>query len=65
MINSSSIAQKINDALLLYSEKLSNWERDYLSNLYQSLINFDQVSEKQITLCAQIFGRHKLPLLLP
>lgn len=65
MINSSLIAQNINDALLLYSEKLSHWERDYLSNLNQTLLNHGQLSEKQITLCAQIFGRRKLPLLLP
>jgi hypothetical protein len=51
---------KINTVLLLHSERLSNWERDYLSNLNQTVINHGQLSEKQLGLFEQILVRRKI-----
>ncbi|KJG14906.1 hypothetical protein UB37_13990 [Photobacterium iliopiscarium] len=60
MTNNLALMNKINTVLLLHSERLSNWERDYLSNLNQTVINHGQLSEKQLGLFEQILVRRKI-----
>ncbi|MEC6795898.1 hypothetical protein VXS03_02390 [Photobacterium sp. S4TG1] len=60
MTNNLALKNKINTVLLLHSEDLTHWERDYLSNLNQTVINCGQLSEKQLGLFEQILVRRKI-----
>ena len=51
---------KINTVLLLHSPCLTHWERDYLSNLNQTVLNHGELSEKQISLFEKILTRRKI-----
>ena len=51
---------KINTVLLLHSDSLTHWERDYFSNLNQTVTNYGQLSEKQLGLFEQILVRRKI-----
>ncbi|KAE8178885.1 hypothetical protein [Photobacterium carnosum] len=60
MTNNIELMNKINTVLLLHSESLSHWERDYLSNLYQTVINHGELSDKQLDLFEKILLRRKI-----
>ena len=60
MAQNIELMNKVNTILLLHAELLTNWERDYLSNLNQTLMNHGQLSEKQLKLLNQILSRRKI-----
>ncbi|MEC6821995.1 hypothetical protein C9I86_00525 [Photobacterium sp. NCIMB 13483] len=60
MTNNLALMNKINTVLLLHSDSLTHWERDYLSNLNQTVTNYGQLSEKQLGLFEQILVRRKI-----
>ncbi|WP_297482383.1 hypothetical protein [uncultured Photobacterium sp.] len=60
MTNNLALMNKINTVLLLHSGSLTHWERDYLSNLNQTVTNYGQLSEKQLGLFEQILVRRKI-----
>lgn len=60
MANNLELMNKINTVLLLYSSFLTSWERDYLSNLNQTVINHGELSEKQLDLFEKILSRRKI-----
>ncbi|WP_163921358.1 hypothetical protein [Photobacterium sp. Alg240-V54] len=62
MAQDTELMHKVNTVLLLHSESLTHWERDYLSNLNQTLIYHGQLSEKQLTLFKQIVTRRKITI---
>ncbi|MCP4956024.1 hypothetical protein AYY19_02315 [Photobacterium aquimaris] len=62
MAQDTELMHKVNTVLLLHSESLTHWERDYLSNLNQTLIHHGQLSEKQLTLFKQIVTRRKITI---
>ncbi|SJZ39882.1 hypothetical protein CZ814_00175 [Photobacterium toruni] len=55
-----ALINKINTVLLLHSECLTHWERDYVSSLNQTLINYGELSNKQIDLFHKILSRRKI-----
>lgn len=60
MTNNLEMMNKINTVLLLHSECLTHWERDYLSNLNQTVTNYGELSEKQLVLFEKILSRRKI-----
>lgn len=60
MAQNTELMNKVNTVLLLHSECFTHWERDYLSNLNQTLINHGQLSEKQLGLFEKILARRKV-----
>ena len=60
MTNNLELMNKINTVLLLHSLCLTHWERDYLSNLNQTVINHGELSEKQLDLFSKILSRRKI-----
>ncbi|WP_279141863.1 hypothetical protein [Photobacterium phosphoreum] len=60
MTNNLELMNKINTVLLLHSPCLTHWERDYLSNLNQTVINYGELSEKQLDLFSKILSRRKI-----
>ncbi|EDP59553.1 hypothetical protein AND4_10364 [Vibrio sp. AND4] len=56
-MSSRNLPELINTTLLLYSEKLSNFDRDMLSGFLDQLNRKQALSEKQIKLCQKLLRK--------
>jgi len=56
-VSSRNLPELINTTLLLYSEKLSNFDRDMLSGFLDQLNRKQALSEKQIKLCQKLLRK--------
>jgi len=53
-MSSRNLPELINTTLLIHSEKLSNWDRDTLTGLFDQLNGEQALSDKQIKLCQKL-----------
>ncbi|MCW8336442.1 hypothetical protein [Vibrio paucivorans] len=56
-MNFRNLPELINTTLLIHSEKLSNWDRDTLTGLFDRLNGEQALSDRQIKLCQKLLRK--------